>query len=94
MRWRGQNRSQKMKASGGEVRLSGTGSHSRIFTGEVFLEEPVPLRFEDIFQCANEQETIWRMKGYLDCLRAMKEYGPPDPRFVEYLVEKTGEKAP
>lgn len=92
MRWRGRNRSKKQSAD--EVRLPSVPSHSRVIGGDLFLEEPVPLRFEDIFQCANEEETIWRMKGYLDCLRAMNEYGPPDPRFVEYLVEKTGEKAP
>lgn len=92
MRWRGRNRPQKRSAD--EIRMAETAGSSRVLSGEVFLSEPVPLRFEDIFQCANEQETIWRMKGYLDCLRAMKEYGPPDPRFVEYLVEKTGEKAP
>lgn len=92
MKWRGRNRPQKRSAD--EVRPPISAGYSRLLGGDLFLEEPVPLRFEDIFQCANEQETIWRMKGYLDCLRAMKEYGPPDPRFVEYLVEKTGEKAP
>lgn len=92
MRWRG--RSRPLKRSADEVRPPTSAGNSQVFSGDLFLEEPVPLRFEDIFQCANEQETIWRMKGYLDCLRAMKEYGPPDPRFVEYLVEKTGEKAP
>lgn len=92
MRWRGRNRSKKMSAD--EVRLPPSSGYSRILGGDLFLEEPIPLRFEDIFNCANEQEAIWRMKGYLDCLRAMNEYGPPDPRFVEYLIEKTGEKAP
>lgn len=92
MRWRGRNRPKKQSAD--EVRLPSVPGYNRAIGGDLFLEEPVPLRFEDIFQCANEQETIWRMKGYLDCLRAMKEYGPPDPKFVEYLVEKTGEKAP
>lgn len=92
MKWRGQNRAQKMKAK--EPFVPPSPGHNRAISGELFLSEPVPLRFEDIFKCANEQETIWRMKGYLDCLRALNEYGPPDPRFVEYLVEKTGEKAP
>jgi hypothetical protein len=41
-----------------------------------------------------EEETIWRMKGFLDCLRHLERYGPVDPRYVDYLVEKTGEKHP
>lgn len=90
MKWRGQNRAKKMKA---DVPVPAY-RENPILSGALFVEEPAPLRFEDIFKCANEQEAIWRMKGYLDCLRAMNEYGPPDPRFVEYLVEKTGEKAP
>lgn len=39
------------------------------------------------------QEILWRMKGVLDCLRLLKK-GPIDPLYVEYLVEKTGEKKP
>ena len=41
----------------------------------------------------SEQEAVWRMKGVLDCLRLLKK-GPIDPKYVEYLVEKTGEKIP
>ena len=92
MKWRGQKRYQKRKAE--DVISPVKPGYSRIVSGDIFLEEQVPLRFEDIFKCASEEETLWRMKGYLDCLRAMNEYGPPDPKFVEYLVEKTGEKAP
>jgi hypothetical protein len=41
-----------------------------------------------------EEETIWRMKGFLDCLRHLEKYGPVDPKYIDYLVEKTGEKHP
>lgn len=41
-----------------------------------------------------EAEILWRMKGFLDCLKHQKVYGPVDPKYIEYLVEKTGEKAP
>ena len=41
-----------------------------------------------------DQEIVWRMKGFLDCVKHLKNYGPIDPKYVEYLVEKTGEKAP
>ena len=90
MKWRGQNKKVRREAT----EVIPRHSQNTAFSGEVFLSEQVPLRFEDIFKCANEQEAIWRMKGYLDCLRAMNQYGPPDPKFVEYLVEKTGEQAP
>jgi hypothetical protein len=94
MKWRGQNRKPKARATDTGVPLYGRTQLDRVSTGAAFLSEPVPVRFEDIFKCANEEQTVWRMKGYLDCLRALKEYGQPDPHFVEYLVEKTGEKAP
>lgn len=33
-----------------------------------------------------------RMAGYLDALRALYDHGFPDQRYVDYLVEKTGEE--
>lgn len=41
-----------------------------------------------------DEEILWRMKGFLDCLRHQAHYGPVDPLYIEYLVEKTGEKCP
>lgn len=41
----------------------------------------------------SEEQAVWRMKGILDCLRMQKK-GPLDPKYIEYLVWKTGEKAP
>lgn len=41
-----------------------------------------------------EQEIRWRMRGYLDALRGLEQDGYPDPRFIEYLVERTGDPLP
>ena len=49
---------------------------------------------ERIGHSPSDHEVLWRMKGFLDCLKHLKVYGPVDPKYIEYLVEKTGEKAP
>lgn len=38
-----------------------------------------------------EEELRWRQRGYLDCLRALAQDGPPDPKYVEYLCTKTNQ---
>lgn len=84
MKWRGKKRAKVAMAPdyyGGRPEVG-------------ILSEFPPIRIEDVFGNPSDEECLWRMKGYLDCLRALKLYGEPDPLFVEYLVEKTGEKAP
>jgi len=38
-----------------------------------------------------EEEILWRLKGYLDCLRALSIEGAPDPKYILWMCEKTGE---
>ena len=38
-----------------------------------------------------KEEIDWRLRGYLDCLRALSIDGPPDPKYVEWLCLKLGE---
>ena len=40
------------------------------------------------------QEIEWRLHGYLDCLNGLAQDGLPDPRYVEFLCEKTGRALP
>jgi hypothetical protein len=44
-------------------------------------------------RCANvsEQEILWRLRGYLDCLRALAVDGPPDPKYIEWVCDRVGE---
>jgi len=38
-----------------------------------------------------EEEILWRLKGYLDCLRALSIEGAPDPKYILWMCEKTKE---
>lgn len=40
---------------------------------------------------ATDEEVLWRLRGYLDCLRGLSLDGLPDPKFIMLLCEKTGE---
>lgn len=40
---------------------------------------------------ATDEEVLWRLRGYLDCLRGLSLDGLPDPKFITLLCEKTGE---
>jgi hypothetical protein len=51
-----------------------------------------PWIAENLGPLPTTDEVRWRMKGFLDCLRHQKVYGPVDPKYIEYLIEKTGEK--
>ena len=46
---------------------------------------------EMLYAEVTEQEIEWRLRGYLDCLRALAIDGPPDPKYIEWLCLKTGE---
>ena len=49
------------------------------------FDDPIPEVYP------TDEEILWRMKGYLDCLRALSIEGAPDPKYILWMCEKTQE---
>lgn len=54
---------------------------------------PKPVVIPDAISQPNitEAEIDYRLRGYLDCLRALSLDGLPDPKYIEWLCLRLGE---